>query len=161
MPRATTMKTCHRLHGRRSSRWGMFVSNVRASSRIRLSPSCKRAAHGAGRQRCNDERAPARPLLATKAWSWYETLVRRPYRRRPLAQRLLRRPLVSHACDVFSRLRAVCAVERCPVGPDLRAHFRPTCYCSRSVERSEEHTSELQSQFHLVCRLLLEKKKKK
>src|SRR5438309_4019219 len=26
-------------------------------------------------------------------------------------------------------------------------------------ERSEEHTSELQSQFHLVCRLLLEKKK--
>src|SRR5689334_23905330 len=28
-------------------------------------------------------------------------------------------------------------------------------------KRSEEHTSELQSQFHLVCRLLLEKKKKK
>src|SRR5438309_6354644 len=27
------------------------------------------------------------------------------------------------------------------------------------VFRSEEHTSELQSQFHLVCRLLLEKKK--
>src|SRR5689334_23776056 len=28
------------------------------------------------------------------------------------------------------------------------------------ANRSEEHTSELQSQFHLVCRLLLEKKKK-
>src|SRR2546422_11454243 len=28
-------------------------------------------------------------------------------------------------------------------------------------ERSEEHTSELQSRLHLVCRLLLEKKKKK
>src|SRR5689334_23973694 len=28
------------------------------------------------------------------------------------------------------------------------------------AQRSEEHTSELQSQFHLVCRLLLEKKKK-
>src|SRR5689334_23820552 len=28
-----------------------------------------------------------------------------------------------------------------------------------AVTRSEEHTSELQSQFHLVCRLLLEKKK--
>src|SRR5438309_10385490 len=28
-----------------------------------------------------------------------------------------------------------------------------------NVMRSEEHTSELQSQFHLVCRLLLEKKK--
>src|SRR5689334_23995813 len=31
----------------------------------------------------------------------------------------------------------------------------------RPALRSEEHTSELQSQFHLVCRLLLEKKKKK
>src|SRR2546422_3185869 len=30
-----------------------------------------------------------------------------------------------------------------------------------SQERSEEHTSELQSRLHLVCRLLLEKKKKK
>src|SRR2546430_7099379 len=30
-----------------------------------------------------------------------------------------------------------------------------------SVPRSEEHTSELQSQSNLVCRLLLEKKKKK
>src|SRR5438067_9781023 len=29
------------------------------------------------------------------------------------------------------------------------------------VERSEEHTSELQSRFDLVCRLLLEKKKNK
>src|SRR3989475_2054517 len=31
----------------------------------------------------------------------------------------------------------------------------------RVVGRSEEHTSELQSQSNLVCRLLLEKKKKK
>src|SRR2546422_2100460 len=29
------------------------------------------------------------------------------------------------------------------------------------MDRSEEHTSELQSRLHLVCRLLLEKKKKK
>src|SRR5689334_23854112 len=32
---------------------------------------------------------------------------------------------------------------------------------ARGGVRSEEHTSELQSQFHLVCRLLLEKKKQK
>src|SRR3989449_6919848 len=32
---------------------------------------------------------------------------------------------------------------------------------SYAVGRSEEHTSELQSRLHLVCRLLLEKKKKK
>src|SRR5438309_5416127 len=42
---------------------------------------------------------------------------------------------------------------------------RLCCGCRRVVRgqaaRSEEHTSELQSQFHLVCRLLLEKKKKK
>src|SRR5256884_6813247 len=42
--------------------------------------------------------------------------------------------------------------------PEVRASS------SRSVERrkprSEEHTSELQSRLHLVCRLLLEKKKK-
>src|SRR2546422_6865507 len=30
----------------------------------------------------------------------------------------------------------------------------------RRIRRSEEHTSELQSRLHLVCRLLLEKKKK-
>src|SRR2546422_6344311 len=30
----------------------------------------------------------------------------------------------------------------------------------RQRQRSEEHTSELQSRLHLVCRLLLEKKKK-
>src|SRR5688572_32521799 len=32
---------------------------------------------------------------------------------------------------------------------------------ARAAARSEEHTSELQSQSNLVCRLLLEKKKKK
>src|SRR2546429_7069286 len=37
---------------------------------------------------------------------------------------------------------------------DLGQHER-----CRQVERSEEHTSELQSRLHLVCRLLLEKKK--
>src|SRR5689334_24182536 len=36
---------------------------------------------------------------------------------------------------------------------------RPACSACWRL-RSEEHTSELQSQFHLVCRLLLEKKKK-
>src|SRR5689334_24015853 len=35
----------------------------------------------------------------------------------------------------------------------------PPRITSSGSQRSEEHTSELQSQFHLVCRLLLEKKK--
>src|SRR5437660_2692237 len=33
------------------------------------------------------------------------------------------------------------------------------CLAPAGLERSEEHTSELQSRGHLVCRLLLEKKK--
>src|SRR5215203_6759433 len=37
----------------------------------------------------------------------------------------------------------------------------PSCPCRSSGGRSEEHTSELQSRQYLVCRLLLEKKKKK
>src|SRR3712207_8294900 len=41
----------------------------------------------------------------------------------------------------------------CPCRP-----LRPTC---RRRGRSEEHTSELQSRQYLVCRLLLEKKKRK
>src|SRR2546422_6349066 len=37
-----------------------------------------------------------------------------------------------------------------------------TCWWrSKGRRRSEEHTSELQSRLHLVCRLLLEKKKDK
>src|SRR2546422_8031220 len=38
---------------------------------------------------------------------------------------------------------------------------RPDAGRFRAPKRSEEHTSELQSRLHLVCRLLLEKKKKK
>src|SRR5689334_24190614 len=42
-------------------------------------------------------------------------------------------------------------------GADPRDQVEPAV---QGLARSEEHTSELQSQFHLVCRLLLEKKKK-
>src|SRR5689334_23773288 len=38
-------------------------------------------------------------------------------------------------------------------------HAKELAKCESGLARSEEHTSELQSQFHLVCRLLLEKKK--
>src|SRR2546422_7208486 len=41
-----------------------------------------------------------------------------------------------------------------------RSLFR-SIFGSHFSVRSEEHTSELQSRLHLVCRLLLEKKKKK
>src|SRR5258708_26468400 len=52
------------------------------------------------------------------------------------------------------------------IGPDrITPCLRETCrvllhaYRKRTDCRSEEHTSELQSPDHLVCRLLLEKKK--
>src|SRR2546425_9686506 len=41
--------------------------------------------------------------------------------------------------------------------PERRRHGQPSC---AEHYRSEEHTSELQSLAYLVCRLLLEKKKK-
>src|SRR3712207_7759643 len=51
-------------------------------------------------------------------------------------------------------------------GPPLRCSFprvevRSTAGAEAVYPRSEEHTSELQSRQYLVCRLLLEKKKKK
>src|SRR2546422_6376414 len=42
----------------------------------------------------------------------------------------------------------------------LSKKLKGICVCIHAVYgRSEEHTSELQSRLHLVCRLLLEKKK--
>src|SRR6266436_9706505 len=55
-----------------------------------------------------------------------------------------------------------------PISPSsgwsIRSSMPRSCICGSfmtSGARSEEHTSELQSRLHLVCRLLLEKKKKK
>src|SRR5687768_18621715 len=49
-----------------------------------------------------------------------------------------------------------------PAHPDgIRLRSRVGRGRGRAGRRSEEHTSELQSRLHLVCRLLLEKKKKK
>src|SRR5258708_29323517 len=42
---------------------------------------------------------------------------------------------------------------------DLAASIKISVWQDQSGNRSEEHTSELQSPDHLVCRLLLEKKK--
>src|SRR2546427_3536945 len=50
-------------------------------------------------------------------------------------------------------------VSRQPVNQDWREREREADQIEE--DRSEEHTSELQSQSNLVCRLLLEKKKKK
>src|SRR3989442_10521323 len=55
------------------------------------------------------------------------------------------------------------ALPICPA-PSRRPGRRAAgCRCARACNRhrSEEHTSELQSRPHLVCRLLLEKKKNK
>src|SRR5260370_27734351 len=47
-----------------------------------------------------------------------------------------------------------------PAGQDSAADHDLCRPCPAPRERSEEHTSELQSHLNLVCRLLLEKKKK-
>src|SRR5260221_964598 len=57
----------------------------------------------------------------------------------------------SHRCGQVASAGTI--PEQC--SPDLRGGRSPR----KSGERSEEHTSELQSHSDLVCRLLLEKKK--
>src|SRR5689334_24859419 len=52
-----------------------------------------------------------------------------------------------------SKAKASIGSDRLPYG----ARSRNRGVASPRYARSEEHTSELQSQFHLVCRLLLEK----
>src|SRR5258708_24640932 len=77
-------------------------------------------------------------------------MIRRPPRSTLFPYTTLFRSDVSHASRV-----AVRSVRHDRVCADAIAARRVAPH-----ERSEEHTSELQSPDHLVCRLLLEKKKK-
>src|SRR2546430_16812536 len=84
----------------------------------------------------------------------------------------------SFLCSAFATVTSGCVDWRRPVPFSFAAAAlrrdgatrggSPSCFlkcgghgASPSPARSEEHTSELQSQSNLVCRLLLEKKKKK
>src|SRR2546427_13093239 len=81
---------------------------------------------------------------------------------------MIRRPPRSTLFPYTTLFRSPAAPRwRCS-GPGHASAFseRPGCgvlkpAVRRSCTRSEEHTSELQSQSNLVCRLLLEKKKKR
>src|SRR5205809_4923923 len=64
--------------------------------------------------------------------------------------------LVTHNVDEAAFLGDRCFVFTRRPG---RLKATVTIHIPREDERSEEHTSELQSRLHLVCRLLLEKKK--
>src|SRR3989449_5320816 len=76
-------------------------------------------------------------------------------RRPPAARALAERPRGRDHDPTPEQLRALLVVV--PTQHDLcpRSHD-----ATLRLARSEEHTSELQSRLHLVCRLLLEKKKK-
>src|SRR5690625_7065791 len=68
-----------------------------------------------------------------------------------------------HDALPISTQRLLCL--ECLVHPEVfylrtRSKLCGGCFCRQWLPRSEEHTSELQSRGHLVCRLLLEKKKK-
>src|SRR2546427_7535403 len=90
-------------------------------------------------------------------------MIRRPPRSTlfPYTTLFRSRTLPANHCETRSgsarhRTLACCARGDVWTRRDL-AHIR-TMACA-SATRSEEHTSELQSQSNLVCRLLLEKKK--
>src|SRR2546430_17393384 len=72
---------------------------------------------------------------------------------------MIRRPPRSTLFPYTTLFRSLtCKCSSSPVTVSLKGNtaFNHVCGCSK---RSEEHTSELQSQSNLVCRLLLEKKK--
>src|SRR2546430_8481249 len=79
---------------------------------------------------------------------------------------MIRRPPRSTLFPYTTLFRSSCGVNTDrfigPHGVVQKDHPDPTARPGERVEdaRSEEHTSELQSQSNLVCRLLLEKKKK-
>src|SRR2546422_11436853 len=85
---------------------------------------------------------------------WAEPVSRTPV---PHGQRATQPVRVhhEHRATVGSAFDRLAALER----EEARALFTELDR-SGNRERSEEHTSELQSRLHLVCRLLLEKKKK-
>src|SRR2546422_6367262 len=86
-------------------------------------------------------------------------MIRRPPRSTLFPYTTLFRSAEALVPDQHTRLRPVSgpapARRRCRV---LRVLRRRRAALLEAV-RSEEHTSELQSRLHLVCRLLLEKKK--
>src|SRR2546422_4848875 len=79
---------------------------------------------------------------------------------------MIRRPPRSTLFPYTTLFRSIAAaiggIIPAPLGPRNRDMAPPVRAgpCGVVSERSEEHTSELQSRLHLVCRLLLEKKKK-
>src|SRR2546425_2947443 len=77
----------------------------------------------------------------------------RPRRLRPRRSRARRGPR-SHSRRARPAAPRAAATPRDPLPPLALERLR------RGARRSEEHTSELQSLAYLVCRLLLEKKKK-
>src|SRR5258708_30052464 len=64
--------------------------------------------------------------------------------------------------QAFETLKTLMCQKPVLLQPDFtKCFYLQTDASAYEVRRSEEHTSELQSPDHLVCRLLLEKKKKK
>src|SRR2546422_1957703 len=81
-------------------------------------------------------------------------MIRRPPRSTLFPYTTLFRSLGRDEVDGPARQRGAALVQLASV--DGRAHIARD---PAGSYRSEEHTSELQSRLHLVCRLLLEKKK--
>src|SRR5260221_9677386 len=73
---------------------------------------------------------------------------------------MIRRPPRSTLFPYTTLFRSVRPIKR-RAGIEQMSQEEGIAYCEKLFARSEEHTSELQSHSDLVCRLLLEKKKKK
>src|SRR2546429_1070008 len=86
--------------------------------------------------------------------------------RRPPRSTLFPYTTLFRSAQPYARIPQLVVYQRSGVQPratlqleSAKVAVRAGSAQERILQRSEEHTSELQSRLHLVCRLLLEKKK--
>src|SRR5689334_19030064 len=148
-------------------------SSCASGAKRRFRHPCSTSQRATSRSRCPWEKSDRRSEM--KYADYYAALgvergasadeIKKAYRR--LAQKY--HPDVSKEPGAEARFKEVAEAYQTLKDPEKRAaydalgqrpqgeEFRPPPDWSRQHSRSEEHTSELQSQFHIVCRLLLEK----
>src|SRR5439155_5049688 len=109
-------------------------------------------------KKMGEEQAPNDRAEANEATPVHQPTLARSARRHPVLTlgtktRTWRR--VNPAGSIFPG----CPALPCKPRIEVQSNYRQRHEQSPERSRSEEHTSELQSRGHLVCRLLLEKKK--
>src|SRR5256886_14450947 len=102
------------------------------------------------------------PQPLNKLYSFFFLMIRRPPRSTLFPYTTLFRSLERQSLKALESTGAAEPASLHPIIDPATCIGCSSCVkaCPEQAHRSEEHTSELQSQSNIVCRLLLEKKKK-